>query len=583
MNLDRTVLAVALGVTAGLTLLACLDITPVDQRCVDACATARRCGLLPSALGGRVGASQAANEADCVARCLASDGRTAEVEGLLQVLGNADDYGTDSLCQPGGVASCEELIEDLAAEPTTNELEVTTRLTVRMASAVSFVADNSIEDWCCFDYDFDFDQGDGLDELDAVDDMFQPTLACLTTVRQKVECLIPLLDPMADPMGTPVPCPLESGEMSDDPMTVCGDLAKYWMPMPEMAEGPMEPDPSTDPCLFARMSTRLQELDVSDATITCDFETMQALRMELLEVTDDWNLQVGGLLVDEDGAIRALEDIRTRVEGRIRDELTRPLGFLEEACEELFEELGADACETLDRQTPPPRDCPGGPVCTPADCLAESPECDASRCLGELSPPSQDCGFFGIDEIKLGYKTNEGLEIFGEPVVGCTTRGEISTVIEGVGVGVIKPVAVVSGRLTASTDDGSSDGAFSWTVEGSPRWVSAGEAEAEVPSPLVGQLQLHLTNPLEFLGWVPARLPTGLACDNQPDLCEGLFNDNCDDGRDNDGDGVTDLDSAWCDELMLELVDRCVVTIPGEQAPMACRSDEGPEPGEPPP
>jgi hypothetical protein len=168
---------VPLGV--GLLAPSCTDI-PSAASCERACAVASRCGMLPSALGGAVGDSRAHNEQSCVERCIASKAGDPQVVGLLARLGDREHLPDDALCSMEGTRACEELIRELEDDPDTSELEVTTTLTIRMVNLVSYVTSDSLGSWCCFDHRYDLDGvGNGVDELDAVRDMFEPTRACL--------------------------------------------------------------------------------------------------------------------------------------------------------------------------------------------------------------------------------------------------------------------------------------------------------------------------------------------------------------------------------------------------------------------
>jgi len=565
----RTTLAVlaTLGVASAIS---CEEISPAHDDCVLACDVARRCGLLPSALGGYPSRSADANEGECVERCEASDTTAPQVSGLMALLADPDRARSiTSLCRPSGLRECEELIEELDADPQTSELSITTELTVFMNSAVSHASSFSIESWCCFDYDYDIYEspedyrGDGIDEVAKIYDMIEPTYACIARSLGAAEMAGEAFEGLMPEDPTP-----EAARAECDKLV--GDL---WRP-----RTPMDPDVDTHVCVYAAQSLRLQALDITERAMSCSREEVLELAMELQEIRRDWRLEPGDILVDASGAVRPVEGspdaIETALEAEIRDELARPMGFLENACQEFFAEEGEDACETLVRgESLDADDCSGGPPCSEADCLAGAESCNRALCDVELAPPNQDCSFFGVTEVRLGYRNDEGTETLGEPITGCAAQDDVISVFPGVRSGTVTPIAVISGQLDVALNLGvsSDDAAYRWTFEGEPRWVSAGTAALELSSPLLLVLEHRLSNPLEYLGWVPARIPRGQACDIRPELCEGYFNDNCEDGIDNDGDGVLDEANAWCDPLFGELVERCVVTQPGRQPLPDCR------------
>lgn len=586
---DRSALV---GAGLGLALLAagssvssCVT-TPDPAACADACAIASRCGLLPSALGGTPGASRQSNREDCEHRCEASDANTRQVKALLALLGDATVAQDEPLCSLDGTDACHDLIEDLEADPDTSELEVTTRLTVRMTSAASHVTLRSLSSWCCFDYVYELtdahEPSTDRDEVEAIHDMIEPTYRCLTALSQYATDALAELEQM-----TP------DQDAADGH---CECIRAVWTTPPDEVPKGAPPDPlsctpeldvSTDVCELARRSSRLAALD--PPMVSCDQASLRTLTMELGDTIRDWNLEPGGPLVEPlpesdttgIGTVRPLDEVRTLLREQIRGELTRPRGFLDEACEDLEDELAAAGtdCEGLDRDAPPEASsCQGGPTCSAADCLEASPPCDVTLCDADGSPPGRECGALGITEIRLGYRTVQGLEILGEPITGCENLAEVSTTFEDVKIGPLVPIAIVSGVLPSSyypdhaTDVG--DGAYSWIVEGDARWVAAGDALLEVPSPMLELLGNEIEDPLEALGWVTTRLPTGQACDTDPQQCEGYFNDNCDNGLDDDGDGLFDLASPWCDRLLEEAERRCVVVVPG-RAPFA-DCDQGP-------
>lgn len=521
-------------------LYACVGVTPDEALCARACAAASDCGLLPSALGGRVGASRRANEEDCLDRCVASDRDSRQVAGLLEVLA-ADRTDADVLCSPQGTNRCIDLVEALETTATTTELNVTSAVTVRMTSAVSHAANFSIRSLCCFDYG---DESKG-DVIDSVSEMFGPTHDCLHQTSDRLGLMRDLLLP-EDPETAP---DIEQANM------VCGEIRDLWA-----LRGPMEePDLESDPCFFARQSLQAQAIGLPDEPSECpisDPQVVDELRQEVGETLRDFNLQTGGTLVDENNEVRGVEQIRLLLEESIDDELDRPMGFLFEACDDFD-------CDAAAEVEP----CSEGPVCNAADCLDESTWCDTTLCVGETTPPAQDCTKLGVTEVRLGYRNEQGLEVLGDPIVGCQTESQLETTFGEVGVGLITPIALVSGVLpSAFFREGApivGDGSYTWSVEGDPRWVSAGEAVLTLPSPMLGYLLAELQNPLEYLGWVPRRVPLGADCANQPRGCEGYFNDNCDDGVDNDANGLTDDEDPWCDDLFSELIDRCIVDEPG--------------------
>lgn len=529
---------------------ACVSVEPDESRCAAACSAASDCGLLPSALGGRLGASRAANEQDCRTRCLASDRRAVEVEGLLEILA-ADEYGDDSLCTPGGTDRCAGLVEALETTASTTELEVTSALTVRMTSAVSHAANYSIASLCCFDYG-----EDKSDVIATVYDMFEPSNECL---GQTITLLGNLRAAHDD----------KTGEVDTEAATqACVDFLDLWMPVPPLAE-----EPPDEPCYFLQLTDRSRPQDMPTNESQCveqDPMAIDTLREHYALLQHNLGLDAGGTLVDDQGETRSLDQIREVIEGQIDDEIDRPMGFLAEACADYD-------CDVPPAATP----CVDGPVCSRADCLAESDACDPTLCVGETSPPAQDCDVFGVTEVRLGYRNERGLEVLGEPIDGCQTQSQLEQTFDNVGVGVITPIANVSGTLpSAFFPDGApidGDGSYKWSIEGTPRWVSAGQSVLTLPSPMLEFLIAELQNPLEYLRWVPRRMPLGADCVNQPRGCEGYFNDNCEDGLDNDNNGLADSDEPWCDEMFSALVARCIVEQPGGSPLTAC------EPVEPPP
>jgi len=539
--------------TLGL-LFACVGVTPKDTRCEAACVAASRCGLLPSALGGSVAVASEASQEDCIERCVASKEDSRAVDGLLRILAESG-VQEDPLCNGAGTMVCEELIATLGGDAATAELRVTSTLTVRMVSAVSHAAHFSVESLCCFD------ARDRSGDIEVIHDMFGSTHECFELIQEDLERIRDALLP-TDPMDPP---DLMAADMA------CQDIRDRWRSAPPGEE----PDLGVMPCHFARMSTRLAALGIPTIPEDCPIDDpmiVDVLDMALDGIRTDWNLDLGGVLIDDEGQVRDAESIRATIVEEIDDEIEGPMSFLEEACQE----FNCDA-------PPATSSCNHGPLCSAADCLEDSRACDTSLCDADLTPPGRDCSFFGITSITLGYRDERGLEVFSEPIEGCATLVELSARFEDVKIGSLVPIAVVSGVLPSNFfAEGaplSGDGSFSWFLEGTKRWISAGNAELELPSPLLDFQEFEYGNPLERLGWVPHRLPTGQACDNQPMLCETYFNRNCDDGLDNDGDGQVDAETAWCDRLLEELASRCVIVEPGRGPAPGCE-DAGPSLGE---
>lgn len=518
-------------------------VTPTAEACEQACAVASRCGLLPSALGGAVDEPAVHNERSCVSRCLASESDDPQVAGLLARLGEArEDLPDDVLCDSDSAEACKTLMMGLEHEPDTSALEVTTTLTVRMVNLVSHVTTDSLGSWCCFDHRHDFGVASDTDELAAVHDLFQPTYECLASMKQAA---------------------LES--TPETSAAACTSIVGLWQAPPPAEAG----DPATDPCTYARQIAHVSTLGLPASADDCaaiDEVGLAQLGIELQDLMVRWYLEPGGVLVDSSGTVRPLEDVRAAFLTEAHDRLAHPGAPLERACSQALGSDDAAACDTLDRQAlANPAACESGPPCSEADCLAESPNCDDTLCDLERTPPGRDCGELGVTEVRLGYRDSHGLEVLGDPIVGCEALTEIATTFEHVKVGPLTPFAAVSGGLPSFLTESSASHPYSWVMSGETRWVTAGTAELEVPSPLVEWLEHTLQDPLEALGWLPRRLPVGKACDLEPGQCEGYFSDNCDNGIDDDGDGYTDEESPWCNGLMRELAERCVVVEPGRK------------------
>jgi hypothetical protein len=524
---------------------------PGAAECEAACAVASRCGLLPSALGGAVGEPSLHNEQSCVARCLASEEGNPQVAGLLAQLQAVELPNDTPLCDEIGTTVCNDLVAELEHDPDTTELDVTATLTIRMVNLVSHVTSHSLESWCCLDHRYDLDgRGNDVDELAAMYDMIGPTHACLQGLHDAADA------------GS------------------CTMIQSLWRP-PMVPEGEEVPEDTSD-CRFARLSTRLRGLGMPmDPEDDCAMLDMPMLAAQLAQIMSDWKLvpSQAQTLIAEDGTVRDIAEIRAAIQQAVDRKLRDPGAPLELACDEV---LGDGDCTTLDReQVAAPATCEGGPPCSPADCLAESPACDAALCDALRSPPGRDCGELGVSEVRLGYRNGQGLEVLGEPIHGCEALRGVTTTFEAVGVGPLVPIAVISGTVPGhfAPDEAPflGDGSYSWIVLGNPQWVGAGEVEVELPSPLVEWTEDLLENPLEVFGWLPRRFPVGQLCDIDHEQCESYSNGNCDNGIDDDGDGFTDHDSAWCDELFQPLVDRCVVMPLRQVPPPQCMGD-----GEPP-
>ena len=214
---------------------------------------------------------------------------------------------------------------------------------------------------------------------------------------------------------------------------------------------------SDDPCFFARQSSQIGALRIEDTLSECAVEGIRNLYSGMNMIRENWGLVEGpeqtddqGLtegLFDESGTVHSAEDITTWIQAEIRDEISRPMGFLENTCDEFFDEMGGDACDTIVRGELDPMTAAAAPFAVKPIASTPRSECNRALCDADVSPPSRDCAFLGVTSIRLGYRTDKGVETFGEPFNDCADRADVASTFEGVKVGQITPIAVVFGSL----------------------------------------------------------------------------------------------------------------------------------------
>ncbi|MCA9634473.1 MAG: hypothetical protein KC420_00375 [Myxococcales bacterium] len=218
------------------------------------------------------------------------------------------------------------------------------------------------------------------------------------------------------------------------------------------------------------------------------------------------------------------------------------------------------------------------PYCRSGECEGGVGGCDPLLCYYGDQPPSRACSQLGITEIFLGYEL-DGTKYVTD--VGSTCDGSVvSATFSGVSVGVVTPFAVVHGRLSGPSRIpggetlrcGSEDarreerpiatptagrprashafnepdaGDYCWVIHGAPTQLVAGESRLVVPSPFLEYLKEAIKPAVRF-GIQEPRLPMGCGCEISESACEDHSIERCDDGIDNDFDGVADYFNPEC-------------------------------------
>ncbi|MCB9753566.1 MAG: hypothetical protein H6713_26790 [Myxococcales bacterium] len=533
-----------LSLGAGLTLGACLSF-PTDKQCKRACVTARGCGLLPSALGGSNTDTIDEAQTECELRCqstLLDEG--SQLSNLLTLLESIE---SASLCTETGREACAALNDSIASDAALAGVQVTSELTIVMADVRSYVAAFAAGEWCTSSYF-------GAEATAVMYAIAAPSKACLDAMETASDCA-----------------------------TIQG----------------LHDDPAEDAdCRFVRRSqvAALAGLRAEvDGCLDDQPQSIESIREIIADLKIDWELGSEGMLIIDGAVDSDLENLQVALNERADRELRGIDGVLRDVCEAYELEQGSAGTGTgtstgtgTGTGTGTAEDgellsCNEAPLCRDLDCETDVIHCDPALCDISINGPSRDCGLLGIDSIQLGYESG-GVRVlsFEESGLGCDDATATQT-FGAVPLAEMSPIATISGTLpqylipvnAEPTDDNfDDDRGYSWHVEGQRRWTRAGTSRLVIPSPLLRFLEARYSNPLEMLGWVNTRLPESEACNEQLQQCEAYFNNNCDDGLDNDENGLTDREEPWCDALFNELADVCLVAHQALKPNPNCEIDD---------
>lgn len=188
------------------------------------------------------------------------------------------------------------------------------------------------------------------------------------------------------------------------------------------------------------------------------------------------------------------------------------------------------------------------PLCSGAACdVAQS--CDPRLCDDDY-PASFDCAYMGIETVQFGYFDERGALYLDPAVYGCTEASE-GRPVAGVTAPVIYPVALFSGRLSArvldlvDAPDSAEGREYCWLSHPSQPLtvgflVRAGPGLVAVPTPSSALLAATIAGD-------PSLFPRGCNCVIDRYGCEDMAtNFNCDNGLDDDRDGLVDAEDPGC-------------------------------------
>lgn len=207
-------------------------------------------------------------------------------------------------------------------------------------------------------------------------------------------------------------------------------------------------------------------------------------------------------------------------------------------------------CDTKDDPCP---GLSGSRVDRPPLCFSDSCDdpgsCDPRLCDLDV-PPALDCAQLGVDTVQFGYFDRQGGLHLDPARYSCTEAAE-GRVVAGVEDVVIYPIAFFTGTLTSRVLDildapeGAAGRPYCWLSHPSDPpevgWlVRSGGNLIAVPSPGSAALAAQLAAD-------PALFPRGCACLIDNIGCEDADqNMNCDNGIDDDQDGLVDAEDPGC-------------------------------------
>jgi hypothetical protein len=538
----RPLAALGVGLALGFAslgtggVLACLSL-PTESECAATCATARGCGLLPSALGGSNEDSLDVALAECEQRC--SSTITAPDSPFASLLARLASVESPSLCTLAGQDECAALIDEIQGSSDYGGLQLGTALTMIMADVHSYVPAFEPEIWCTSNF---FDAA----SVALTQELAIPTKACFDLLQGATECAT--------------------------------------------AQAAMADTSADAPCRYVQVSQVAALTGLLIDINTCLDEDPSALVIvqEIVsDLAEDWGLDERGVLISDGVVEPDLEVLELKLNKWADRELRGDNGIFSDACLVYEEGLGAtttgasgSACDGASVCSE--GECAAPPLCRDLDCEGDVLKCDNTMCENTLNGPSRDCGLLGIQTIRLGY-LSDGVRVLDSEATSLGCDGGTGTAtFTNVALTDVKPIAIVTGTLPDYlvpvgggdvAKESENTGEYTWQVEGEERWTQAGTSRIFIASPYLTLLVAQYSNPLEMLGWVHVRLPPAEGCIAQTHLCETFFNNNCDDGLDNDGNGLVDRQDPWCDPLFNELAKACVVTHQGLEKSPECASE----------
>jgi hypothetical protein len=188
------------------------------------------------------------------------------------------------------------------------------------------------------------------------------------------------------------------------------------------------------------------------------------------------------------------------------------------------------------------------PLCRGAACNADT-SCDPRLCDDDY-PASYDCAFMGIETVQFGYFDERGA-LYLDPELHTCTAASAGRTVAGITAPVIYPIALFNGKLSARVLDllGAPDSAegrpYCWLSHPSQPLavgflVRAGPGLLAVPTPSSALLAATVEAD-------PSLFPRGCNCTIDRLGCEDAAeNLNCDNGLDDDLDGLVDADDPGC-------------------------------------